>query len=535
MPLLLGLDIGTSAAKGVVVDASAQHHHIIAEASVEYPLSQPCPGWSEQDPEDWWLAVCRISRELVNRAAAQGGGRPIAAVGLSGQMHGSVFLGDDAAALAGRAHALRPAILWNDQRTALECAHIEHAAGGKARLVELVGNAALTGFTLPKVLWLRDNEPDRFKRLRTILLPKDFVRYRLTGELETDVSDAAGVLALDVDARTRWSEPLLRKLDLDPALFPRVLESCSVAGLISHWAASQTGLPIGTPVVAGAGDNQAGAIGAGVVTSGVILAALGTSGVIYAHTDKPRRDLPAQNSRADAATAASIGRLHTMCAADGTADQPGGWSLTGCMLSAGGSLRWARSVLAPDRSYDDLCAEAAAVPPGCEGLIFLPYLTGERCPHPDPRARAGWVGLTSRHTRAHMVRAVLEGVAFGMTQMLDLMRAAGVPITAARLGGGGSKSALWRQILADTFNVPCQLVGSGGGGGDEGPALGAAIMAGFGTGAFPSAAAACSSLIPIVSEIGPNPAASAAYAQPRATYNHLYHDLRTTFTELSHH
>ncbi len=522
MPLLLGLDIGTSAAKGVVVDASAQQHRIIAEASVEYPLSQPCPGWSEQDPEDWWLAVCRISRELVSRAAAKGGGRPIAAVGFSGQMHGSVFLGDNAAALAGRAHALRPAILWNDQRTALECTRIESAAGGRARLVELVGNAALTGFTLPKILWLRDNEPDRFKRLRTILLPKDFIRYRLTGELATDVSDASGVLALDVDSRTRWSADLLHKLGLDPAILPPVLESCSVAGLISDWAASQTGLPIGTPVVAGAGDNQAGAIGAGVVTSGIILAALGTSGVIYAHTDKPRRDLHAPDAPA--------GRLHTMCAADGTANQPGGWSLTGCMLSAAGSLRWARAVLAADRSYDELCDEAATVPPGCEGLIFLPYLTGERCPHPDPHARAGWVGLTSRHTRAHMIRAVLEGVAFGMTQMLDLMRAAGVTATAARLGGGGSKSALWRQILADNFNVPCQLVGAGG---DEGPAYGAAIMGGVGTGVFPSAAAACKSLIPVVSEVHPNPDTSAAYARPRAIYNHLYHDLRTTFTELA--
>ena len=527
MSLLMGLDIGTSAAKGVMLDASTATGgvggRIIAEASVEYPLSQPHPGWSEQDPEDWWLAVCRISRELVSRTAAAG--RHVAAVGLSGQMHGSVFLGESAWSSGGRANALRPAILWNDQRTARECELIEQAVGGRRRLVELVGNAALTGFTLPKVLWVRDNEPDRFSRIRTILLPKDFVRYRLTGEIATDVSDGAGVLALDVDARTRWSDFLLSALKLDPALFPPIHESCSVAGLISEWAAEQTGLPIGTPVVAGAGDNQAGAIGAGVVEPGVILAALGTSGVIYAHTDKPRRDLPAPGAPTDA----PVGRLHTMCAADGTASHPGGWSLTGCMLSAGGSLRWARSVLAPDRSYDDLCAEAATIAPGCEGLIFLPYLTGERCPHPDPHARAGWIGLTSRHTRAHMVRAVLEGVAFGMTQMLDLMRAAGVSVTAARLGGGGARSPLWRQILADNFNVPCQLVG---GGGDEGPALGAAIMAGVGANALPSAAAACEALIPIVSEIHPNPAASAAYARPRATYNHLYHDLRVTFSEL---
>lgn len=525
MSLLLGLDIGTSAAKGVILDAAAPGGgRIIAESSVEYPLSQPHPGWSEQDPEDWWLAVCRLSRTLTTHPAL--GGREIAAIGLSGQMHGSVFLGESAAASGGRVNALRPAILWNDQRTARQCEQIETALGGRRTLVHLVGNAALTGFTLPKVLWLRDNEPDRFKRTRAVLLPKDFVRFRLTGEIATDVSDASGVLALDVDARSRWSAEVLHKLGLDPALFPTVRESCAVVGLLSEWASGQTGLPLGTPVVAGAGDNQAGAIGAGVVEPGHILAALGTSGVIYAHTDAPRRDLPGPGAPADA----PVGRLHTMCAATGTAAHPGGWSLTGCMLSAGGSLRWARSVLAPDRTYDQLCAEAATVSPGSEGLIFLPYLTGERCPHPDPSARAGWIGLTSRHTRAHMIRAVLEGVAFGMTQMLDLMRSAGVTVTSARLGGGGAKSPLWRQILADNFDLPCQLVG---GGGDEGPALGAAIMAAIGADAFPSVAAACKAVIPIVAEVHPDPATSAAYARSRATYDHLYRDLRATFTELS--
>jgi xylulokinase len=521
------MDIGTSAAKGIILDTDAAR--IIAQSSVEYPLNQPRPGFSEQDPEDWWLATCRIVRDLVSRAGIAG--RSIAAAGISGQMHGSVFLGEDASASGGRANALRPAILWNDQRTARECELTEQAVGGRKKLVELVGNAALTGFTLPKVLWLRDNEPERFKRVRTVLLPKDFVRFRLTGELATDVSDASGVLALDVDARSRWSDVVIDSLQLDRALFPKIRESCAVVGLVSSWAADQTGLPIGTPIV-GAGDNQAGAIGAGVVSPGIALAALGTSGVIYAHTDKPRRDLPAPDAL-QAPADAPVGRLHTMCAADGTAALPGGWSVTGCMLSAGGSLRWARSVLAPERSYDELCAEAATIPPGSEGLIFLPYLTGERCPHPDPLARAGWIGLTSRHTRAHMTRAVLEGVAFGMTQMLDLMRTAGVTVTAARLGGGGARSPLWRQIIADNFNIPCQLVGPGGGGGDEGPALGAAIMAAVAADAYPSAAAACKALIPIVSEVRPNPATAAAYARPRTTYDHLYHDLRGTFTELN--
>ncbi|MBX3402071.1 MAG: xylulokinase [Phycisphaeraceae bacterium] len=526
MPLLLGLDIGTSAAKGVLLDAHAER--IVAESSVEYPLSQPRPGWSEQDPEDWWLAVCRIARQLLAASGAKAG--DVTGIGLSGQMHGAVFIGADAHVSGGRANALRPAILWNDQRTARQCEQIEHAVGGRSVLVELVGNAAMTGFTLPKVLWLREQEPDRFARARHLLLPKDFVRFRLTGELATDVSDAAGTLALDVDSRTHWSNRVLGALSIDAALFPTVLESCAVAGLLTEWAAAQTGLEVGTPVVAGAGDNQAGAVGAGVVASGEVLAALGTSGVIFAHTDKPRRDLPPSTAAPGAPGSAPVGRLHTMCAATGTARAPGGWSLTGCMLSAGGSLRWARSVLAPGVPYDELVHEAAAAPPGSEGLVFLPYLTGERCPHPDPNARGAWVGLTSRHTRGHMVRAVLEGVSFGMTQMLDLMRKAGVAVNSARLGGGGSKSALWRQILADNFGVPCKLVGSGG---DEGPALGAAIMAGVGAGTFESAAAACAAVIPIVSETHPHPAASAAYTRARATYDHLYHDLRATFTELA--
>ncbi len=512
MSLLLGIDIGTSAAKGIVLDSD--RGRIVAEASVEYPLSRPLQGWSEQDPEDWWLAATRISRELATHVGTGGSG--IAAVGLSGQMHGSVFLDGTAAASGGRANAIRPAILWNDQRTAAQCEQIERLAGGRQRLVELVGNAALTGFTLPKVLWLREHEPERFKRAHMVVLPKDFVRFRLTGILATDVSDGAGLLALDVDARTRWSGELLAAVGLDAGLLPPILESCAVAGQISEWAAQQTGLAVGTPVVAGAGDNQAGAVGAGVVRSGLVLAALGTSGVVYAHLDRPRRDLPK-------------GRLHTMCAADGTSSCPGGWSLTGCMLSAGGSLRWARSVLAPASSYDELCAEAATVRPGCEGLVFLPYLSGERCPHPDPRARGGWIGLTARHTRAHMVRAVLEGVAFGMTEMLDLMRGAGVSVTTARLGGGGSRSSLWRQILADSCGVPCQVVG---GGGDEGPALGAAIMAAVGSGVFASVAEGCDAVIPVVAEIEPNGETGAVYAHVRATYGKLYHDLRERFVEM---
>jgi xylulokinase len=533
---LLGIDVGTSSTKAILLD---EHARVIASHAADHPIHRPHPGWSEQDPEDWW----RSTREAIAAVrAASPAGHTIRAIGLSGQMHGSVFLDKTARSSNGSARALRHALLWNDQRTAAQCDHIEHALGSRRALVELSGNAALTGFTLPKVLWLREHEPEVFARVAHVLMPKDFIRFRLTGEIATDVGDASGTLAFDVDAR-RWGTRVLNAVGLDPALFPTSLESCAIAGTLSAAAAEQTGLSAGIPVVAGSGDNMCGGVGAGIVEPGMVLATLGTSGVIYAHSERPRRDLPTDAStpislrdggtgvppvpngpgvthRRDAcATDSAVtntpaGRLHTMCAGDGTAAAPGSWCITGCMLSAAGALHWVRDTIAPHTDFDTLLAEAAAAPPGCDGLIFLPYLTGERCPHPDPAARAGWIGLTARHSRAHLVRATLEGVAFGMGDILDLVRSIGVPVATIRIGGGGARSTLWRQILADVFRAPIISTNT-----DDGPALGAALMAGVGINHWPSIAHACRDVIRETATLHPNAvdprltAARTAFAQ----------------------
>lgn len=511
---LIGLDLGTSSVKALAIDLAGQ---VVATATRPYPLSRPRPGWSEQDPADWWNASAGALGELA--AGLDPGG--VAGIGLSGQMHGLVLLdGDARARQASDCTAIRPAMLWNDQRTGAECQEIERLAGGRRALVELVGNAALPGFTLPKVLWLRAHEPAVLARARHALLPKDFVRLKLTGELGTDVGDASGTLLFDVDAR-RFSARALDLFGVAPDFFPPAVESGSVSGRLTPWAASQTGLRAGVPVVAGSGDNQAGAIGAGVVSPGMVLATLGTSGVMYAHADRPRRDLPS------GAPDHACGRLHTMCAADGDARRPGGWSVTGCMLSAAGSLQWARDALFPGESFDTLIAEAAGVAPGAAGLVFLPYLTGERCPHPDPDARAGWIGLTSRHTRAHLVRAVLEGVTFAMGQILDLVRGADVPVERVRLGGGGAKSDLWRQMQADVYGLPVALPNT-----EEGPAFGAALLAGVGAGVWPGVPEACASTIHETLVVEPSPVA-ASYAPCRAVYERLYGELRAASAGLA--
>lgn len=513
MALLLGIDVGTSATKAVLSDSRGR---VVATASAPHPISRPHPGWSEQDPQDWWSASITAIRQVL--ASCGTPSSAVAGVGLSGQMHGSVFLGRDAASSGGReARPLRPALLWNDQRTSAECQEIERLAGGRRALVELVGNAALTGFTLPKILWVRRHEPRILDQTAAIVLPKDYVRLRLTGQIATDVGDASGLLLFDVDRR-RWSDRAITLFGIDPAILPRVVESAEPTGRITAWAAQETGLAEGTVVVGGSGDNQAGAVGAGVVRPGMVLATLGTSGVIYAHADSPRKDL---------GDGGASGRIHTMCAATGDARAPGRWSVTGCMLSAGGSLQWCRDTLAPGATYDGLMAEAAAVPPGSGGLVFLPYLTGERCPYPDPTARAGWIGLTSRHTRAHLVRAVIEGVTFGMAQVLDLVRSIGVQVQAARLGGGGARSILWRQMQADIFGCPVALTNT-----EEGPAYGAALLAGVGAGVFPSVESACESAIRETQQIAPGPDAP-AYAPARAVYNSLYADLKDHFAALA--
>lgn len=518
MTNLLGLDIGTSSTKAVLCDARGR---ILATASSPHRSLAPRPGWSEQEPDGWWTATLSAIGGVLGDAGLPGDS--VACVGLSGQMHGSVLLGARALGGDGRdAHALRPALLWNDQRTAEQCTAIEAAVGGRRALVEMVGNAALTGFTLPKLLWVREHEPEVWARVAAWCLPKDFIRLKLTGELATDVGDAAGTLLFDVDRR-RWSGAAHAAHGLDPTLSPPVLESCAVAGRITAWAARETGLRAGTPVVAGSGDNQCGAVGAGVVEPGLVLATLGTSGVVYAHCRQPRKDL------GDAATPA--GRVHTMCAADGTAGAAGHWSLTGCMLSAAGSLQWLREALFPDVPYERLLAEAEAVPIGAGGLVFLPHLTGERCPHPDPAARGGFVGLTSRHTRGHLVRAVVEGVTLTMRQILDIFGSVGVETTRVRLGGGGARTAFWRQLQADVYGTIVELPNT-----EEGPAFGAALMAGVGVGvgagAWGTVAEACAVSIGLTETREPDPARAARYAELLTAYRPLYPALRGHFEAL---
>ncbi len=508
--LLLGLDIGTSATKALLCDLEGR---IVASASSPHALSQPRAGWSEQHPEWWWsaakLATAQALAQVLAPTSRSGAAHPpVGGIALSGQMHGSVLLASDGPASGGQAMALRPALLWNDQRTARECDEIEAAAGGRAALIQLTGNRALTGFTLPKLLWLRRHEPELWARVRHVILPKDFVRFRLTGAIATDAGDGTGMLLQDVSARA-WSRTLAEAVGVDSALLPATFDAGQIVGHVTPWAAAQIGLPANIPVAAGSGDNQCGAVGAGVVEPGLVLASLGTSGVIYAHTDQPRKD--------------PLGRLQTMCG-----PTPRGWCLTGCMLSAAGSLRWARDTIAPGVSYDTLMAEAERVPPGCDGLVFLPYLTGERCPHADPLARAGWIGLTARHTRGHLFRAVVEGVTFGMTQMLNLARAAGAEARSIRLTGGGNQAPLWRQMQADLYGAPVETTSAEEGG----CALGAALLAGVAVGVWPSAADACRAVVRAAARHEPG-ADAPAYARSRAVYEELYGRLKTSFAELA--
>lgn len=506
--LLLGLDIGTSSTKALVADGEGR---VLGAASAEHDVSTPRIGWSEQDPAQWW----RATGEATRRAAAEAriDAREIAAVGLSGQMHGLVLLDAKAAESNGESGSvLRPAILWNDQRTAAQCEAIEAAVGGRRRLVELAGNAALPGFTLPKILWVREHEPEVFAMARLVLTPKDWVRFRLTGEAVIDVGDASGTLLFDVDRRS-WSRAVAESMGVDLSLLPRAVESCEIVGEVTVSAATSVGLRAGTPVIAGSGDNMAGAIGAGVVEPGMVLATLGTSGVLYAHSERPRRDL-----------GKPPGRLHTMCAADGTSERAGQWCVTGCMLSAAGALQWVRDRLFPEATFERLVAEAETASPGCEGLVFLPYLTGERCPHPDPAARGGWIGLTARHGRAHLLRSVVEGVTFGMGEILVLMRAAGVGVERIRLGGGGAKSRFWRQVQADVYGQAVALPNT-----TEGPALGAAMMAGVGVGVWQDVREAARAIISDTETIEPS---GADYAGAREAYARLYHNLRGHFAGL---
>ena len=506
MPHLLGIDIGTSGTKTLICDEDGT---VLATAMAEHPIFSPKPGWSEQNPEDWWQATTKATKAVLKKAGLKAA--DVGAVGLSGQMHGSVFLGDGD-------KALRPALLWNDQRTGEQCAEIEAKAGGREALIELVANPALTGFTAPKILWVRQKEPKVYDRTKHILLPKDYIRYRMTGEYATEVSDASGTLLLDVVNRT-WSNRLLSLLDIDRALMPRLHESPEVTGTLHAEGAKALGLKAGTPVVGGGGDQAAGAVGNGIVNAGIVSATLGTSGVVFAHSDQPTRD--------------PKGRVHTMCHA-----VPGKWCVFGCMLSAGGSFQWLRNQLGQNEvaaakkkgvdPYELLVAEAGNAPPGCEGLFFLPYLTGERCPHPDPNARGGWVGLTARSTRAMLIRSLLEGVTFGMRDALEVMKEMNVPISQVRASGGGARSAFWRQLQADVYQQPVVVTNAA-----EGPAYGVALLAGVGTGVWGSVEEACKRSIKQAEKVNPNKKSAAAYEPHYQTYRKLYFDLKDRFGEMA--
>lgn len=463
----LGIDVGTSGSRAVLIDRDGK---LIASATEAHePFASPKAGWAEQDPDDWWRASASAIRKAISESGADA--REIGAVGFSGQMHGAVLL-DEADRPVG------PALIWCDQRTAGECAELTGEVGAE-RLIELVANPALPNFTLPKLLWTRANLPDAWARVRSVMLPKDYVRLKLSGIKATDVADGAGTLMLDV-ANRRWSSEILELAGVDPAILPELFESPEITGRLTAEGAEATGLAPGTPVVGGAGDNAAGAIGMGIVSPGDVSVTIGTSGVVFAVTDSPTID--------------PGGRIHTLCHAI-----PDTWHVTGVTQAAGLSFQWFRNNLAAGESYDDLTAEASAVPPGAEGLIWTPYLMGERTPHMDPEARASLVGLTARHTRAHIVRAILEGVAFSLRDCMEVFRSRGIPIGRIRLGGGGARSPLWRRIQADVYGSPVEIIEA-----DEGAAFGAAILAGVGAGGWDSVPEACEAAIRVAETVDPN-------------------------------
>ena len=501
---LLGIDVGTTGSKAILV---APNGDVKASATTEYPMYTPQPLWAEQNPADWWTATVASIKRLLT----EGGVKPkeVAGVGLTGQMHGLVLL--DA-----QGEVLRPCIMWNDQRTAPQCAAITQKVGAE-NLLRLTGNPVLPGFTAPKIVWVRENEPQVYARAAKVLLPKDYVRYRLTGGFFGEVSDASGTSLFDVGHRC-WSDEMLKALDIPRAWLPEVTESPEVSARISAEAARATGLLEGTPVVGGGGDQAAQAVGTGIITEGIVSATLGTSGVVFAASDTYRVE--------------PKGLLHAFCHA-----VPGMWHLMGVMLSAAGSLRWYRDTLGEAEkakaeetgrdAYVLLDESAATAPPGCEGLIFLPYLTGERTPYPDPNARGVFFGLTLRHGKPHMTRAVLEGVAYGLRDSLELMRALGLAIQQVRASGGGARSALWRQILADVFDTEIVTVNV-----TEGAAYGAALLAGVGAGVYESVAAACERAIRVTGRTAPGPAVP-VYADYYPRYRALYPALAAEFAAIA--
>jgi xylulokinase len=493
---LLGIDLSTSTAKALLIDTAGG---IIAVGSTPLTLSTPRPLWSEQDPQAWWEGVANSIRQVLDQTKIDPA--RIKAIGLTGQMHGLVLLDQNG-------QVLRPAILWNDQRTGSQCDEIRSRIG-RERLIQICGNDALTGFTAPKILWVQQNEPEIYARVKHILLPKDYIRYRLTGDFGMDKADGSGTILFDLKSRT-WSTELLSALGIPAEWLPPTWEGPEFTGKVNSQASEQTGLKPGTPVAAGGGDQAAQAVGVGAVEPGVVALTVGTSGVVFATTPS--------------ALVEPEGRLHAFCHA-----APGLWHFMGVMLSAAGSLQWYRDTLAPNESFDDLLKAAADVPPGCEGLIYLPYLSGERTPYPDPLARGAFIGLTLRHTRAHMTRAVLEGVAFGLKDSFQLIRNAGLgEIRQVRASGGGMKGALWRQILADVLET--ELVETNT---TEGAAYGAALLAGVGAGNWPDVATACENCIQLTRKTSPESTRQSTYRHYYQVYRDLYPALKSSFDKMT--
>jgi xylulokinase len=493
--MLLGLDVSTTGAKALLIDEQGS---VVGSATTPLTLSTPRPLWSEQDPYEWWEGTQASIRKVL--AETNTPGSAIQAIGLTGQMHGLVLLDEQGA-------VLRPAILWNDQRTGAQCDEIRRRLG-RSRLIQITGNDALTGFTAPKVLWVQEHEPEVYARAKHILLPKDYVRYRLTGDFAMDVADGAGTILFDLKSRT-WSPEVLEALGIPAGWLPPTYEGPQITGTVSLAAAQATGLAEGTPVVGGGGDQAAQAVGVGAVKPGIIALTLGTSGVVFAATQAPLIE--------------PEGRLHAFCHA-----VPGRWHFMGVMLSAAGSLQWYRDTLAPGEDFDELVSEAENIPPGSEGLLFLPYLTGERTPYPDPLARGAWVGLTIRHERPHLTRAVLEGVAFGIKDSFTLIQQAGLgSIDQVRVSGGGARSPLWRQIMADVLGVELVTVNT-----TEGAAFGAALLAAVGAGLYPDVESATQAAIQITGRTAPS-AQAGQYPAVYALYRSLYPALTGAFQDIA--
>jgi len=504
MNYLIGIDIGTSGTKTVLFDELGT---VICDALVEYPMYQPHNGWAEQQPADWWQAVVDTLKQVTAKSGIDTS--QIRGIGLSGQMHGLVMLDE-------KDQVIRPSIIWCDQRTAKECVEITEKIGA-ARLIEITANPALTGFTASKILWVRNNEPENYARCRKILLPKDYIRLMLTGEYATEVSDASGMQLLDIGGRC-WSEEVLKKLEIDKSLLAPVYESPEVSGQISTFAAELTGLQPGTPVVGGAGDNAAAAVGTGVVSDGQAFTTIGSSGVVYAHTSKMHID-PA-------------GRVHTFCCA-----VPGCWHVMGVTQGAGLSLKWFRDTMCQSEMetaaqmgvspYYLMDREAEKVPIGANRLLFLPYLMGERTPHLDPDCRGAFFGLSAMHQKRDMIRAVLEGVSYSLRDCFEIISAMDTPIDVMRACGGGS-GPLWRQMLADVYNCDVSTIKS-----KEGPALGVALLAGAGTGVYKNIEEACSIAVLTKDSASPDAGRHQDYESYYQLYRSIYPSLKEHYKTLA--